>query len=404
MSKIPGSLNHSRETYLYSLAFTFERSAYYGIRGLIVLYMFNNFQLTEVKAYGIYGLIGTGGLGAMILGGLLGDLITGNRRALILGAVLQFLGAVFLCFNSLFSLYIALGFFIVGSGFYSSNIKSLFGKLYLNKIKLIDSGFTIFQTAISLGAFLGTIVVVELGMVNYIYGFILAGVLFVLSAALCYYIKENLTLLDQIKDQIDALKAKPRLIYILSSIAILTVFRILYDVTYQVGTNFQNILFDLIEDPYKIFIIALPGIITLLIAIILCVLWAKYYLDHFIKLGIGFIFVGLTYLLIPFSPDSLAPNNFSVIFLSVLLINIGEIIIWPSIYSAITKYSNPKYLATMFGVISIPSFLISGMVSGLFYLIDDNSLVRMIIGSTVSLIVVILLMIYRKKYKNNYLQ
>lgn len=75
--------------------------------------------------------------------------------------------------------------------FFSPNLISTFGKLYLHKTKLLDSGFTILNLAINLGTFLGVLSIGYLGeRYGYNIGFIISGLLMLFSTVPLLFFKE----------------------------------------------------------------------------------------------------------------------------------------------------------------------------------------------------------------------
>ena len=167
---------HTKETFYYSLSRMLERASYYGLRTLIVLYMVGEtLKMENSEALNIYGWL-TGSLVlSQIVGALLGDLLIGNRKSVVIGGIIQAIGAFSICIPSIIGLYIGLSLVVLGSGFFTPNITSNFGKLYLNKTKLLDSGFTIFYLTINLGSFLGVLLIGYLGeKFSYNIGFIIS--------------------------------------------------------------------------------------------------------------------------------------------------------------------------------------------------------------------------------------
>ena len=57
-----------------------------------------------------------------------------------IGGIIQSLGAFSFCIPSTTGLYVGLFLVVLGGGLYTPNIISNFGKLYLNKTKLLDAG------------------------------------------------------------------------------------------------------------------------------------------------------------------------------------------------------------------------------------------------------------------------
>ena len=139
---------------LYVLFFTemWERFSYYGMRALLIFYMTRHFLFGDERAYATYGSYTALVYATPVLGGWLADRLLGFRRAVILGAVLMAAGHFAMAFEQLQIFYLALGFLIVGNGFFKPNISSIVGRLYPEGDPRRDSGFTIFYMGINLGA------------------------------------------------------------------------------------------------------------------------------------------------------------------------------------------------------------------------------------------------------------
>lgn len=155
---------------LFILFFTelWERFSYYGMRALLILYMSKELLYGDEKAYGIYGAYGALVYATPVLGGLLAEKFLGYRLAILLGAVLMALGHFFMAFEYEMVFYAALGFLIIGNGFFKPNISSLVGSLYKEGDRKRDSAFTLFYMGINSGAFLTPL---TCGVIGETYGF-----------------------------------------------------------------------------------------------------------------------------------------------------------------------------------------------------------------------------------------
>src|SRR5579862_5631549 len=104
---------------LYVLFFTemWERFSFYGMRALLMLYMVNEFRWTQREASGIYKWYTSLVYMTPLLGGFLADRYLGNKRAVIIGAILMAIGHFMMAFEQLGIFYSALGFLILGNGF-----------------------------------------------------------------------------------------------------------------------------------------------------------------------------------------------------------------------------------------------------------------------------------------------
>ena len=198
---VRGFLNHPPG--LTYLAFTelWERFSYYGMTALLALYLrkqlllpehaghvlglgalrhlfeFRGAMSNEAFASLIYGWYGGLVYFTPILGGWVADRWLGAKRTVTAGALLMSAGHLAMTFDA--SFLIALLLLILGSGFLKGNISAQVGALYPQAAQSLRSrGFTIFSTAINIGAVLGPL---GTGAVAAVYGWH-AG--FALAAAL----------------------------------------------------------------------------------------------------------------------------------------------------------------------------------------------------------------------------
>ncbi len=162
---------------LYLLFFTemWERFSYYGMRSLLVYYMIKHLQFTQERSSQIYGLYTGFVYFTPLFGGLLADRLLGQRRTVILGAVLMAIGHFLMAVESLF--FPALIFLILGNGAFKPNISTQVGALYAPGDHRRDRAFSLFYMGINLGAFCSPLVCGTLGeKVGYHWGFAAAGV------------------------------------------------------------------------------------------------------------------------------------------------------------------------------------------------------------------------------------
>jgi proton-dependent oligopeptide transporter, POT family len=198
------------------LAFLFttemwERFSYYGMRALLVLYMTKHLLAPEQAgnvlglagvrsaleaAFGpldlqplssqIYGLYTALVYLTPIFGGLLADRVLGQRRTVILGAILMAIGHFLMAVEQLFLF--ALGALILGNGAFKPNISTQVGGLYAPGDPRRDRAFSIFYVGINVGAFLAPLVCGTLGeMLGWHYGFAAAGVGMLIGLAIYLY-------------------------------------------------------------------------------------------------------------------------------------------------------------------------------------------------------------------------
>ncbi|MCU0430190.1 MAG: peptide MFS transporter [Cytophagaceae bacterium] len=168
---------HPRALFYLFFVELWERFSYYGMRALLMLYMVKGLLYTDTKSSAIYAAYVALVYSTPVLGGLLAEKIIGSRMSIVLGAILMAIGHLTMAVENDTVFLIALGFLIVGNGFFKPNISSLIGKLYHADDKNRDSGFTIFYMGINSGAFLAPITCGYIGETySYHYGFAIAGI------------------------------------------------------------------------------------------------------------------------------------------------------------------------------------------------------------------------------------
>jgi POT family proton-dependent oligopeptide transporter len=194
---------------LFLLFFTemWERFSYYGMRALLVLYMKDYLILrirsgeTHVAGFGglehllgtgmaaqplsseIYGLYTAFVYFTPLFGGMLADRVLGQRKTVVVGAILMAIGHFLMASESMFL--VALTFLILGNGCFKPNISTQVGGLYREGDPRLDRAYTIFYAGVNLGAFFSPLVCGTLGQVyGWHYGFAAAGVGMVLGLVL----------------------------------------------------------------------------------------------------------------------------------------------------------------------------------------------------------------------------
>jgi POT family proton-dependent oligopeptide transporter len=187
---------------LFVLFFTemWERFSYYGMRGLLVLYMtkylFLDGRPDSVVGYSalkhgleavfgplaiqplssqIYGLYTALVYLTPLFGGMLADKLLGQRRTVVVGGILMAIGQFMMAMENYF--FVAMLFLIIGNGAFKPNISTQVGSLYPPGDERRDRAFTIFYMGINVGAFLSNLVCATLAaLYGWRYGFGAAGV------------------------------------------------------------------------------------------------------------------------------------------------------------------------------------------------------------------------------------
>jgi proton-dependent oligopeptide transporter, POT family len=140
--------------YLF-LSEMWERFAFYGMRGMLTIFMVEQLKLTEKDANLKYGAIQAFIYTMAFVGGLFADKILGFRKSIFWGGFLMIIGSFTLAFSPQHLYYIGICFNIVGTGFFKPNISTIVGNLYKQGDHRRDAGFGLFYSGINIGALLG---------------------------------------------------------------------------------------------------------------------------------------------------------------------------------------------------------------------------------------------------------
>ncbi len=132
-----------------------ERFCFYGMRGMLVVFMVQHLGMNEKIANLQYGATQAWVYAFTFIGGLFADKILGLRKSLFWGGILMIIGSVILAVDPKSFFFIGLGFTIVGTGFFKPNISSMVGQLYRDGDPRRDAGFSFFYMGVNLGALIG---------------------------------------------------------------------------------------------------------------------------------------------------------------------------------------------------------------------------------------------------------
>ena len=184
---------HERELFGHPIGLTilfltemWERFCFYGMRALLALYVAHHLSQHGVaetvpgffavrhtleRIFGhldneqfadqIYGLYTAFVYMTPLFGGILADRLIGQRKSVVIGAIVMAIGEFMMMRESLF--FPAMLTLIVGNGFFKSNISTQVGGLYKKGDVRRDRAFNIFYVGINLGAWLSPFICGTLG-------------------------------------------------------------------------------------------------------------------------------------------------------------------------------------------------------------------------------------------------
>ncbi|WP_299109852.1 MFS transporter [uncultured Tenacibaculum sp.] len=355
---------HPKGAINYALSSMLERGAYYGFRALLIIYLLGEtIAMDRMLALSIIGLLTGSTILSKVIGALLGDLILGNRRTILIGGILQVMGIFSLFIPTTTGVYIGVFLMILGNGLFSPNLTANFGKLYFKKTTLLDAGFTLLYLLVNLGTFFGIMLIGYLGeKLGYRIGFILCGILMLCSLIPIVNSQE----IKHNNNPTTNFNLNKRVSSILVVILLVSIFWTIHEIVNirlnDLQTQFMGI--SSIGIPRELWL-SLDSWVTFPIGIILFILWNYFYSSQFFKLTLGFLF-GILYIgVLLIIPQTVTEHHAVLYYIAILLLSISEIHIAPIVHSVLTKYSNPKYLAIVISLVFLPSKLLY-IILGLF--------------------------------------
>ncbi len=204
LSASRGFLGHPVGLGYLSLAYSFERFAFYGMQSLLALYMLGSVLRPDhaphvwglataraslgagsdqALASGIYGVyIGLCYL-TPLLGGFIADRLVGRTPTIVAGAILLVAGHALMAVEAAF--FPALLLLLIGIGFMKGNVATQIGSLYAADDLRRTDAFQIFVGMFQIAGILAPLVCGTLGeKVSWHYGFVAADVSMVISLLL----------------------------------------------------------------------------------------------------------------------------------------------------------------------------------------------------------------------------
>ncbi len=182
--------------YLF-LSEMWERFAFYGMRGMLTIFMVEKLLLSEKDANLQYGATQAFVYTLAFVGGLFADKILGFRKSVFWGGILMIIGSFTLaCMpqvapHNIF--YLGISFTIVGTGFFKPNISTMVGRLYKTGDTRKDAGFGLFYSGINIGAVLGGWACIHVANTySWNAAFSLAGIVMTISLIIFLFTKRTL--------------------------------------------------------------------------------------------------------------------------------------------------------------------------------------------------------------------
>lgn len=148
---------HPKSLGIFFATEMWERYGFYVVQSLLALYLALHFKWPDKKVYALVGSFTALTYLSPLIGGWIADKLIGQKRAVLLGALVLFISYCLLSLmENSFVLTFSLAGIAVGTGLLKPNISSLLGNEYPMGSARRESGFTIFYMGITTGIILGT--------------------------------------------------------------------------------------------------------------------------------------------------------------------------------------------------------------------------------------------------------
>ena len=137
-----------------------ERMSYYGMRGLLVLFMTaaiaeGGLAIGTATAVAIYGLYTASVYFMGLPGGWIADRMIGSQKAIWYGGIVIMCGHIVLAIPSEKTFFVGLILVVLGTGLLKPNISAVVGQLYDSKDERRDSGYALYYMGINIGSLIG---------------------------------------------------------------------------------------------------------------------------------------------------------------------------------------------------------------------------------------------------------
>lgn len=348
----------TRNTVLYAISRMLERSAYYGFRAIFVLYMVGEvIGFERSQALNIYGIFTAAIFIVPLVGGVAGDLLLGNKRTILIGGLTTAVGMLCLFVPAQSALYAGLALLALGSGLFNPNLAAEYGKLFLDRPGVLYSRFTLFMAATNLGTFIGVLII---GYISELFSF---RVSFIVTGLMMLLALSPLLVLKKLPSYSGLKKSLPLSVSI-STIVLASVtvglFWMFYELSFSFTTEFLRERIELEGFPFSTaFVQNTQTLVLVGGGLLMTFIWNYYRNSPFLNFLFGCI-LGLLYFVLSLLIMTKDPGGIVPLLLgTILFLALAEVFVSPLLYTIITQYGNPKYLALLMSLTFIPGLFIS---------------------------------------------
>lgn len=332
--------------------------SFYGLSYIVVLYISSLIQENEtLNSTNIYYLLYFGTYLFAVIGGLIGDRLIGAKNSLIIGSLIIIIGWMLFFGFSASLFYFAFIPILIGTALIKPNLLKLVGDLYSFDDVRRDFGFLITYLSTCLGAVFGFFIVILLTQYNIIFG--------IISIIIATIIQLYLTVVGVDNTKINKPNIKTKKInweFLTILVTLSSLFFIFYS-SVSLTTALSNTIIKNANTSYILTYLAqiLSPLFVVGIIPIITMIWLfleKKQPSNFKKVILGIFSIGISFLissLIFISTidvkvsdihiDNIGEISLLWIILICIFSNISSILIIPTSFSIISKYSKNNLTA-----------------------------------------------------------
>lgn len=152
------TLNSFRQPKAFYLIFSielWERFGYYGLQGIMAIYLVKQLGLSESESIDLFSSFSALVYGLVAIGGWLGDKVLGTKRVILMGAIVLAIGYALIASSShkISIVYVGMATIAVGNGLFKANPSALLSTSYEKEDPRLDGAFTMYYMAVNIGSF-----------------------------------------------------------------------------------------------------------------------------------------------------------------------------------------------------------------------------------------------------------
>ena len=380
-----------------------ERVAYYGVRGILVLFALDESGLNfdKTKAFEFYGILTMLLVILPIPFGLITDKLLGQAKSIYLGGLITFVAYLLFMVTNTITLYISIVLLAIGISFVKPSTTILVGRQFIKEDRYRTLAYILFFFGINLGAFIGSLTI---GYAGEIYGWNWAFLIAALTTVI-YLLLFRLFSSKIVQKETNQLKELNTTISYKTTLPILIIFILLYMVftkcsealitsyTIQIANSDDKTLLGF--DMFDSIIHTITSLWSIPLTIAILIYWkVKGIGKAFNLIALSILILLVSLIISTFSTRINLDYVLDYAMVQFGLYALADVIVLPLITSYSTRLADVNYSNTTYAMFIFLTHIIGG---GLIYLIINDY--QNIIIAIVLILTLCLMIGFRKQIR-----